>query len=132
MSSGELQTVVVTTEPAPAVLGGTVNAVVTITGEPDRKVRGAKAQLVRTAIHRVTQTNVLGKGSYDSLLPCTPPNYAAYSAPASPTTAMAGTRSWHDPLAGRDEVTSSRPGEGRRVLSPVRATGEVAWMGTAR
>jgi hypothetical protein len=68
MSSEELQTVAVMTEPAPTVLGGTVNAVVTITGEPDRKVRGAKAQLVRTAIHRVTQTNVLDHGSHDSLL----------------------------------------------------------------
>jgi hypothetical protein len=68
MSSEELQTVAVMTEPAPAVLGGTVSAVVTIMGEPDRKVRGARAQLVRTAIHRVTQTNVLDHGSHDSLL----------------------------------------------------------------
>ena len=67
MSSGELQTVTVMTEPAPTVLGGMVNAVVTITGEPDRKVRGAKAQLVRTAIHRITQTN----GSTTALMtPC--------------------------------------------------------------
>jgi hypothetical protein len=68
MSSQELQTVAVMTGPVPTVLGGTVSAVVTITGEPDRKVRGAKAQLVRTAIHRVTQTNVLDHGSHDSLL----------------------------------------------------------------
>ncbi len=58
----------VATEPVPTVLGGTVNAVVTITGEADRKVRDAKAQLVRTAIHRVTQTNALDHGSHDSLL----------------------------------------------------------------
>jgi SpoOM protein len=68
MSSAELQTVAVRTEPAPTVLGGTVNAVITITGEPDRKVKGAKVQLVRTAIHRVTQTNVTDHGSHDSLL----------------------------------------------------------------
>jgi hypothetical protein len=68
MSSGELQAVAVTIGTAPTVLGGTVNAVVTITGEPDRKVRGAKAQLMRTAIHRVTQTNVSGYGSHDTLL----------------------------------------------------------------
>jgi hypothetical protein len=68
MSSEEPQTVAVMTEPVPVVLGGTVNAVVTITGEPDRKVRGAKAQLVRTAIHRVTQTNVVTYGYHDSLL----------------------------------------------------------------
>jgi hypothetical protein len=68
MSSDELQTVVVTTESSPTVLGATVNAVVTIGGDPDDKVRGAKAQLVRTAIHRVTQTNVLTYGYHDSLL----------------------------------------------------------------
>jgi hypothetical protein len=60
--------VTVMTGPAATVLGGTVSAVVTITGEPDHKVRGAKAQLVRTAIHRVTQTNVLDYGYHDSLL----------------------------------------------------------------
>ena len=60
--------VAVTTEVSPTVLGATVNAVVTITGDPDRKVRGAKAQLVRTAIHRITQNNVLDHGYHDSLL----------------------------------------------------------------
>jgi hypothetical protein len=68
MSSQELQTVAVMIGAGPTVLDGTVTAVVTITGEPDRKVRGVKAQLVRTAIHRVTQTNVLDHGSHDSLL----------------------------------------------------------------
>jgi hypothetical protein len=37
MSSQELQTVAVMTGPVPAVLGGTVSAVVTITGEPDQQ-----------------------------------------------------------------------------------------------
>ena len=68
MSSDELQTVAVTTVTSPTELGATVNAVVTITGDPDRKVRGAEAQLVRTAIHRITQTNVLDHGNHDSLL----------------------------------------------------------------
>ena len=67
MSSDELQTVTVTTESSPTVPGGTVNAVVTITGEPDPKVRGAMAQLVRTGLHRVTQTNALSHGEHNSL-----------------------------------------------------------------
>ena len=68
MSSDELQTVAVTTETSPTELRAPADAVVTITGDPDRKVRGAKAQLVRTAIHRITQTNVLDHGNHDSLL----------------------------------------------------------------
>ncbi len=68
MSSDELQKVVVTAGPSPTVLGATVNAVITITGDPDRRVRGARAELVRTAIHRVTRTNVTDHGSHDSLL----------------------------------------------------------------
>jgi hypothetical protein len=68
MSSQDQQTVAVTAGPSPAVLGDTVTAVVTITGNPDRKVTGAKAQLVRNAIHRVTQKNVTDYGSHDSLL----------------------------------------------------------------
>jgi hypothetical protein len=67
-SSDELQTLTVTTETSSAELGATVDAVVTITGDLDHKVRGAKVQLVRTAIHRITQTNVLGHGNHDSLL----------------------------------------------------------------
>jgi hypothetical protein len=67
MSSEESQTVAVTVEPSPAVLGSTVKAVITITGDPDRKVRGAKAQLVRNALHRYTETNLSGRGQHDSL-----------------------------------------------------------------
>jgi hypothetical protein len=66
--SEDLQTVAVATGPSPAALGDIVTAVVTITGDPDRKVTGAKAQLVRTALRRFTQTNVLGHGSHDSLV----------------------------------------------------------------
>jgi SpoOM protein len=68
MASDELQTVVVRTDPARTVLGGQISALITVTGQPDRKVAGAKVQLVRTAIHRVTQTNVTDHGSHDSLL----------------------------------------------------------------
>jgi hypothetical protein len=68
MSSDELQQVAVTAGPSLTVLGATVNVVVTITGDPDRKVKGARAELVRTAIHRVTRTDVTGHGSHDSLL----------------------------------------------------------------
>ncbi|HEX4831119.1 MAG TPA: sporulation protein [Trebonia sp.] len=68
MAAQEKQTVAVTTGPGPVVLGGAIDAVVTIAGEPDRKARGVTAQLVRTAIHRVTRTNVLDHGSHDSLL----------------------------------------------------------------
>lgn len=66
--SEDLQTVAVATGPSPAVLGDLVTAVVTITGDPDRKVTGAKAQLVRTALRRFTQTNVLSRGYHDSLV----------------------------------------------------------------
>ena len=68
MSSGGLPTVAVTTQASPTVLGGTVNAIVTITGDPDRKVRAAKVRLVRTALHRYTNVDVVGHGSHDSLL----------------------------------------------------------------
>jgi hypothetical protein len=70
VSSDELQTMSVATGSSPTVLGGTVNAVITITGDPDRKVRGAKAQLVRTAIHRTTDMDVemFGHGGYHDTL----------------------------------------------------------------
>jgi hypothetical protein len=68
MSSDGLPTVAVTTDTSPTVLGGTVNAVVTITGDLDRKVRGSKVQLVRTALHRYTNVDVVGHGYHDSLL----------------------------------------------------------------
>ncbi|MGC9962094.1 MAG: sporulation protein [Acidimicrobiales bacterium] len=57
----------VTTGTAPTALGGTVRAVVTITGDLDRKVRGAKVQLVRTGLHRYTNVDVIGHGYHDSL-----------------------------------------------------------------
>jgi hypothetical protein len=58
----------VTAESPSTVPGGTVNAVVTITGDPDEAVRGATARLVRTALVKVTETNVLSHGYHDSLL----------------------------------------------------------------
>jgi hypothetical protein len=69
MSSGERQTVAVAVESASTPLGGTVTAVVTITGNADRKVRGAKAQLVRHTLHRYIQQDVLlSRGEHDTLL----------------------------------------------------------------
>jgi hypothetical protein len=68
MAAEDLQSLAVATGSAPAVLGGTVMAVVTIAGSPDRKVTGAKVELVRTALHRFTQTNVLSHGYHDSLV----------------------------------------------------------------
>jgi hypothetical protein len=69
MSSGGVLTVAVTTQTSPTVLGGTVNAVVIITGDPDHKVRAAKVRLVRTALHRYTNVDVvMGHGSHDSLV----------------------------------------------------------------
>ena len=67
MSSDEVQTVAVRIESSPTALGGTVTAVVTVQGNPDRKVREVKAQLVRSAFHRYTQTNITDHGSHDSL-----------------------------------------------------------------
>ncbi len=68
MSSGGLPTLAVTTEPSRTVLGDSVNAVVTITGDLDRKVRGVKVQLVRKALHRYTSVDVLDHGSHDTLV----------------------------------------------------------------
>lgn len=68
MSSGGLPTLAVTTETPAMVLGGTVNAVVTITGNLDHKTRGVKVQLVRTALHRYTNLDVVGHGSHDTLV----------------------------------------------------------------
>ncbi len=68
MSSGGLPTLAVTTETSPTVLGDTVNAIVTITGDLDRKVRAVKVQLVRTALHRYTSVDVLDHGSHNTLL----------------------------------------------------------------
>lgn len=50
------------------VPGGTVRAVVTITGEPDHKVRGATVRLVRNALYKVSVTNVSGRGSHNDLV----------------------------------------------------------------
>jgi sporulation-control protein spo0M len=50
------------------VPGGTVRAVVTITGEPDHKVRGATVRLVRNALYKMSVTNVTDHGSHDTLL----------------------------------------------------------------
>ena len=110
MSAAERQTVKITTEPAPTVLGGTVSAVVTITGEPDRKVRGAKAQLVRTAIHRVTQTNVTDHGSHDSLL------HEAVVIAEVPVSAAGG------PMPGEQVVSLRIPADGLPS-----ATDQVRW-----
>jgi len=68
MSSRGLPTLAVTTETSPTVLGDTVNAIVTITGDLDRKVRAVKVQLVRTALHRYTSVDVLDHGSHNTLL----------------------------------------------------------------
>ncbi|MGO8875247.1 MAG: sporulation protein [Acidimicrobiales bacterium] len=45
-----------------------MNAIVTITGDLDRKVRAVKVQLVRTALHRYTSVDVLDHGSHNTLL----------------------------------------------------------------
>jgi len=69
MSSDGVLALAVTTQNSPTVLGGTVNAVVNITGNPDRKVRAAKVRLVRTTLHRYTDIDVVaGHGSHDSLV----------------------------------------------------------------
>jgi hypothetical protein len=68
MAPEERQTLTVATGDSPAVLGGTLNAVVTISGEPDHKVKGAKATLVRTGRRRLTQTDVLGHGQHNTLI----------------------------------------------------------------
>jgi hypothetical protein len=66
VSPKDLQTVTVTTQ-SPSTEGGSVNVVVVITGQPDDAVRGATAQLVRTALYKVTDTNVVSHGYHDSL-----------------------------------------------------------------
>jgi hypothetical protein len=70
VSSKDLQKLTVTTESSSTTTGGIVNAVVTITGDPDDKVRGATARLVRTALRKTTETNVFwGRGYHDEILP---------------------------------------------------------------
>ena len=58
----------VTVESPVTTPGGTVHAVVTITGEPDRKVRAATVRLLRNALSKVSLTNVTDHGSHDSFL----------------------------------------------------------------
>jgi sporulation-control protein spo0M len=50
------------------VPGGTVRAVVTITGGPDHKVRGATVRLVRNALYKMSVTDVTDHGSHNTLL----------------------------------------------------------------
>src|ERR1700721_2386290 len=60
----------VTAESSSTTTGGTVNAVVTVTGDPDEKVRGATARLVRTALRKTRETNVFwGHGYHDEIMP---------------------------------------------------------------
>jgi hypothetical protein len=59
----------VTAEPSSTTTGTTVNAVVTITGDPDDKVRGATARLVRTALRKTVETDVFWRGYHDEVLP---------------------------------------------------------------
>jgi hypothetical protein len=59
----------VTTEPSSTMNGGTVNAVVTITGDRDDKVRAATARLVRTALRKTVETDVFWRGYHDEVLP---------------------------------------------------------------
>ena len=70
MSSKDAQKMTVTTEPSSTTTGGTVSAVVTIIGDPDDKVRGATARLVRTALRKTRETNVfMGHGSHNEIMP---------------------------------------------------------------
>jgi hypothetical protein len=59
----------VTTGSSSTMTGGTVNAVVTITGDPDDKVRGATARLVRTALRKTRETDVFWYGYHDEVRP---------------------------------------------------------------
>jgi hypothetical protein len=60
----------VTIAESSTLTGGIVNAVVTVTGDPDDKVRGATARLVRTALLKTRETDVFwGHGYHDEVLP---------------------------------------------------------------
>lgn len=64
MASNGLQTVAVTTDLSSVDLGDSVTVIVRIDGDPDRKVHGAKVQLVRNAAHRYTMTDLTDRKAH--------------------------------------------------------------------